>query len=519
VIISLATVFFRLGGLPLTGADEPRYARIAQEMWQAGKWVTPRLQDHPWLEKPPLYYWMTIPFYALAGVNETTARFGPALCALVAAWATCWAGAQLWSPLAGLLAGSILLTTIGFSVFARGASTDMPLAAFFTLALGLLAVRAAGKMRGRAKLLMAYIFLGLAALAKGPVALLLCAGVVVMYWALDERGGSVRGLFLLPGLVLAAAVAFPWFWLAFRENGYSFIAVYFVNHNFARYVSEVHHHAQPFYYYGPVLLGLFFPWTGWLAALAEHPPAKLRSWRTWDAAPLFVACWFLFPIVFFSLSASKLPGYILVSLPPLALLMGAASARWIEAKRSCSGVTAAAAWLHLLTSIAIASAFPIVMKVVYSEDWKQAIPIWAAVVFPAFFALYAARRGRWKSAMIATVAQGMIMVLALTQFAFPVIADHHSARGIATEAILARGNGEPLVTYGYFHHTLFYYTDYRIDAELKEPDELQVFALGHPRFLVVTEGRYLAEFDKLSGFACDLLAQQGKLCLLRVRHR
>src|SRR4030042_5222212 len=72
--VAACTLFLRLGGLPFLGADEPRYARIAEEMNQAGNWVTPLLEGHPWLEKPPLYYWITIPLYRVFGVSEAGAR-------------------------------------------------------------------------------------------------------------------------------------------------------------------------------------------------------------------------------------------------------------------------------------------------------------------------------------------------------------------------------------------------------------------------------------------------------------
>ncbi len=92
IAISLGSIFFRLGSLPLTGPDEPRYARIAQEMHDQGTWVTPTLEGKPWLEKPPLYYWLTIPFYSVFNSPETAARVAPALCALAAALAIFWLG-------------------------------------------------------------------------------------------------------------------------------------------------------------------------------------------------------------------------------------------------------------------------------------------------------------------------------------------------------------------------------------------------------------------------------------------
>ena len=92
IAISSGSLFFHLGSLPLTGADEPRYARIAQEMHERGAWITPELEGKPWLEKPPLYYWITSPLYSIFSSPETASRVGPALCALIAALAIFWVG-------------------------------------------------------------------------------------------------------------------------------------------------------------------------------------------------------------------------------------------------------------------------------------------------------------------------------------------------------------------------------------------------------------------------------------------
>ena len=97
ILISLCTLFFRLGSLPFLGSDEPRYARIAEEMSLQERWVTPILEGRPWLEKPPLYYWITIPIYRLFGVSETTARLGSALLSLIASWFILWMGAKIWT--------------------------------------------------------------------------------------------------------------------------------------------------------------------------------------------------------------------------------------------------------------------------------------------------------------------------------------------------------------------------------------------------------------------------------------
>src|SRR5262249_43732333 len=158
--------------------------------------------------------------------------------------------------------------------------------------------------------------------------------------------------------VIAGAVTLPWFVLAFRENGFAFISVFFINHNLMRYVSELHHHAEPFYYYIPVLLGLLFPWSGWLPLLAQGIlPWKSSPGREWNRAELLLACWFVFPLIFFSLSESKLAGYILPSLPAAALLLGS---RLSSLRRD--RLTAVALWFYLGLSVTIAAALVAVLQ-------------------------------------------------------------------------------------------------------------------------------------------------------------
>lgn len=516
VLTALGTLFFRLGALPFIGADECRYARIAEEMSRAGRWVTPLLQGYPWLEKPPLYYWITIPWYRILGVNETAARLGPAFCALLAAASILWLGSKLWSRMAGLLSGLILLTAIGFCAYGRSASTDMPITACFTVAFALLAAAVLRDGPALWKTWCAYVLLGMAALAKGPVAFVLAAGILILFWTLDEQGGSFGKLHILSGAAIATAVALPWHWLAFRENGFSFISIFFINHNLARYVTDVHHHEQPFYYFLPVLLGLFFPWSGWLPALLPRSlGSKLLAWRNWDRSTLFLVCWALFPLLFFSLSISKLPGYILPSLPPIALLLGRSMAELVE-EQGAGKKLRAARWFHLILSLGMAAAFPIIMQRNYGNAGRAGLVLAAAVLFPALVAFWFARRGKYHAAVQATVVQGLVLVLAVTQFGFPSLAAYHSTRAIAGQALAADAGGEPIVTYCFFQHTLYYYTDYRLGANITDPQSLTDFARRQARFLVVTEAPRVPDLERMPQLSVTPLGKQGKLRLLLI---
>jgi 4-amino-4-deoxy-L-arabinose transferase-like glycosyltransferase len=518
LLVSLGTIFFRLGSLPLIGADEPRYARIAQEMRQDHRLITPTLEFKPWLEKPPLYYWITIPFYSILGTTETAARLGPAVLGLISALAVFWLGAKLWSRLAGLMGASILLTAMGYVGFARGASTDMPMTACLTVALALLAAAAAEKDFAGWKVLLAYPLLGMSVLAKGPVAVILAAGTLVLFWLFDERGGSMRRWHVVSGLIITSAVSLPWFWLAFRQNGFAFIATFLVNHNLARYATDIHHHEEPFYYYLPVVLGLFFPWSAWLLLLVPRSIADgIRNWRSWNPATLFLLCWIVFPLIFFSLSLSKLSGYILPILPPLALLLGVGSSQMVTGE-NLPRMQIPAAWLYLLSCTGVAVATPLILKRSYGGAWQVGLPITAAVLVPALFGFYFGKRGRGSAAFTATLIQGLITILAVAHFAFPVLGEYHSTREVALQALAHDEDGKPIVTLFSFHHALHYYTGYRIAEDFTDLGSLLRFSASHPRLLVVTGAEHVPQIEQLHAFTIKFLGAQGTLRLLELIH-
>jgi 4-amino-4-deoxy-L-arabinose transferase-like glycosyltransferase len=514
LLLAGVSLFSGLGALPFLGADEPRYARIAQEMRASGEWVTPTLQARPWLEKPPLYYWISQPFLRLPLAAEIAARLGPALCGLVAALAIFWLGARLWGRPAGLLGGAIVLTSLGFAAFARGASTDMPMAACFTVAMALLAGHLPAR-QGRWRMTAASgVFLGLAVLAKGPVAVVLASAIVLLFWLLDEQGGSLRFSDAAAGLLACAAVSLPWFWLAFRENGFAFVSTFLINHNLARYVSDLHHHPAPFYYYFAVLPGLLFPWTGWLPALfASGAGTRLRRWSEWRRPTVYVACWILVPLLFFSLSRAKLPGYILPSLPPLALLLGRSIAELPQsaARRAQSAV----AWVVLLTSAAVSAALIVLFQTNYAGSWSIGAGLALPMLGAAAWAFRAARCGRWGGAVHATLLGSLAAIVAVSYLAAPVLARRHSTRDIARRLLAERAPGEDVATYRFFHHTLEYYTNYAMTGNLRDAEALRRFAASRSSFLLVAEAARLHELRSLAGCSTLQLGEQGKLRLLR----
>jgi 4-amino-4-deoxy-L-arabinose transferase-like glycosyltransferase len=317
--------FYGLGAFGLLGADEPRYAQVAREMFERRDWITPTLQGKPWLEKPALYYWQAMLAYSVFGVSDRTARMPAAVDAvfMIAAIYLFLRRFRPGSETNGALIAAGCVGTIGF---ARGASTDMPLAAM--LAIALLGWYAWYDTRKRLGLVVFYCFLAFATLAKGPVAIFFAGIILLIFVAVRRDWQAILGSLWIPVIVLFVAVALPWY-VAVQLRNPEFFRVFILEHNLGRFGQDLYHHRQPFWFYLPVLLLALMPWTIWfLLALAERlrliwsdrEKAVATQEGSWQ---VFLLIWLVVPVLFFSASHSKLPGYILPSIPAGALLVTA----------------------------------------------------------------------------------------------------------------------------------------------------------------------------------------------------
>jgi 4-amino-4-deoxy-L-arabinose transferase-like glycosyltransferase len=319
-------------GLGLVGADEPRYAQIAREMLTRHDYVTPVLWGHPWLEKPALYYWRAMFAFLEFGVHDWSARLPSASFAFILV-ALVYLHLRRFRAGSQLDAALITASCAGIVGFARGASTDMQLAAPFCI--GMLGWYAWYETDKKFWLFDLYFFVGVATLAKGPVAPLLAVLIIFTFAALRREWFLLRRTFWLPGVILYFAMVLPWY-IAVQRRNPDFLRIFFLEHNLERFATNRFMHQQPFWYYIPILLLALMPWSVIaMRALAEAVQLSIAEWRArltkhhyvghsrWgDAFPEFLVLWTLFPIIIFSLSHSKLPGYILPSIPPLTILTG-----------------------------------------------------------------------------------------------------------------------------------------------------------------------------------------------------
>lgn len=336
ILLMAATLYisyFRnLGVVGLVGPDEPRYAWIAREMVESHDWVTPRLYGQPWFEKPVLYYWSAGLCFKWFGVSETTARLPGAFFALIATLALAWLARRLygWETARWLLL--LLPTTVGMIGFSHAAATDMPFAAMLTVAmvfaatiLGLDGNRNSNRSRQTQLLaiLLFGFFLGLAVLAKGPAALILSGGPVLIWAAITKRWRDAFRCIHPFAIASFCLTALPWYVLCARRNP-EFLRVFIVEHNFKRFLTPEFQHIQPFWFYVPVILIAFVPWTLALLWSAVIGPLQLRKTVRNSDSTIFLLAWALFCVAFFSVSKSKLPGYVLPAIPAIGLLLARA---------------------------------------------------------------------------------------------------------------------------------------------------------------------------------------------------
>ncbi|MGH9342598.1 MAG: ArnT family glycosyltransferase, partial [Terriglobia bacterium] len=328
LLIAACLFFIGLGRLPLIEPDEGRNAEVAREMVVTHDWITPHYDGLPYLDKPVVLFWMIAAAFRAFGTSAGSARFPEALAALAAVLLAWMMGRRMFNERVGTLAGIILATSPLFFGFARTVIFDMPLTLFVTVSLFCFWLNR--RKNGLRLDALAFAAMGVGAITKGPVGFLLPLFTLLAYYALAGRFRELKKVHWGVGGLVFLAVALPWFIDVSLRNP-DFPKYAFWEESLLRFTTGARmHRSNGSLYYIPVYFAGFFPWSFFLFFAAWK---RIKAWRKLRGdehqAELFLLAWAAVIFVFFTLSRSKLPGYVLPALPPLSILAGKA---WQDAR-------------------------------------------------------------------------------------------------------------------------------------------------------------------------------------------
>jgi 4-amino-4-deoxy-L-arabinose transferase-like glycosyltransferase len=321
LVVLPAVLLYPCLAVPLFEPDESRYAEIPREMLERGEGVVPYLQGEPYLDKPPLLYWCVQACYWVFGIHIWAARLAPALAVHGCILATYLLGRRAVGERPAFWGALVLGLAPGFMTMARLLLLDGLLTLWTTLALLITFEALRGERLRWGWWLTAAASCGLGVLTKGPIALVLVLPPVVLYRRLGGPGCRVgrAGWAAFAGAVLA--VALPWY-VAMCARVPAFAREFFWEHNLHRFLAP-YAHQHGVWFYIPVLLAGLLPTTllavPLLRSLLSSAPETAQR-RTPELGFLLLAGGWC--VLFFTLSACKLPTYILPAFPPLALALG-----------------------------------------------------------------------------------------------------------------------------------------------------------------------------------------------------
>ncbi|MEB0010657.1 glycosyltransferase family 39 protein [Glaciimonas sp. Gout2] len=401
---------YMLGARTLVPSDEGRYAEMAREMVATGDWITLRLNGIKYFEKPPLQTWMNALTFQVFGLGEWQARLWTGLCGLLGVVLVAYTGRKVFSERIGFFAALVLGSSFLWAGLGHINTLDMGLAAMMTLSLSglLLAQRTdATAAQQRNWMLVCWAGMALSVLSKGLIGILIPGAVLVLYTVFSRDWAIWKRLHLLKGLILFFVIATPWFVLITLKNP-EFPQFFFIHEQFQRFTSKIHHRYGPPYYFVPILLLGIIPWLGVLFQSLWNG-AHERNAASGFQPKKMLLIWTLFIFVFFSISDSKLPSYILPIFPSLALLIACHLDR---ASNKAINASALVLLIPGLVGVALAWKIPSLAKDAFSAPLMAAHVPWvfaASVIacIGAVAALLLSRRQKeW--AIVALAASGFV---------------------------------------------------------------------------------------------------------------
>lgn len=499
VLLCLVLFFLFLGNRPLWDVDEGMHAATSKDMILSGDWITPQLNGENFYDKPVLFNWLVAISFLVFGFTEFAARLPAAVLGTGSVLVTYFLGRRLFSPTVGFLGGVILATGVEFIILSRVVVHDIALTLFVTLALTFFYLGFTDTSCRKSVWLLFYAALGLAVLAKGPIGVLLPGLIIFLFLVIKRRLNIIRDMHLGWGILIFLAVAAPWYVLIMLKNN-DYAAYFFIQQNLAYFFSGESRHPRPFYYYFPIIMGGFFPWSLFLPAALFR--ALRRGFGKIEDATLFLMLWFGAVFLFFSTASSKLSTYILPLFPAISLLT---AALWRDLWVAPTQEGARRGILYPLGLLLVTALSAMVYMLVNPLDelaLRYGIPpasitilgLTMVVLSGLVFFFFIIRRH--KSAFAAITGMVVVGLLSFILLIVPYINPYRSTKGLAAKLDTLLPQGEKLTFVHRLQDSALFYTD-RKATILRRPKDIRDYLASDERVFCVIRKRY---FDILESY-------------------
>ncbi|MEO8567216.1 MAG: glycosyltransferase family 39 protein [Betaproteobacteria bacterium] len=486
--------------------DEGRYAEIPRELVTSGDWLTPRLDGIKYFEKPALQYWLTAAAYEAFGIHQWTARLWPALAGFAGVLFIGYVGLRLGGPRLGLYSAAALGGCIWYVLNAHILTLDSGLTLWMSVGFGALLVAQRSASTGREQrgwMLIAWSALALAVLSKGLIGVVLPGASLFVYSLLTRDWTVWRRLHLSGGLLLFALIAAPWF-IAVSLANPEFFRFFFIHEHFERFLTNEHHREGAWWYFIPIFAAGILPWLTvvvWTAPRMWSGPVADSNGFSWQR---YALVWSAFIFVFFTMSSSKLPSYILPIFPALALLIGAELATLPE--RTLFWLTLPLVVATGVCMLAIAFGFETIAQH-FADERQPLAPLlaygrWltaacAVALTGGLASLWWLKAGKRAAAVLA-VALTTLLAALLVLTGHDELADSRSAAPILSRVISQHGPiaaGVPFYSVKMYDQTLPWYLG-RTVTPVAYLDELAMGLAIEPDKAVATLGEWKQRWDR-----------------------
>jgi 4-amino-4-deoxy-L-arabinose transferase-like glycosyltransferase len=526
VLLALAGVFFFFGAgkIAFLGPDEPRYSEVAREMFVSGDYISTRLCGCLWFEKPVLFYWLAAASYHLFGVSEFAARFASGFAATVTTLSLYFSLSRIISRQFARLASFALMTCGIFIAYSHAATPDMALTMAMTIAIlsGCLATKSKGRME-TGLMVLCFAAMGLGMLAKGLVGIVLVVAILLTYFAIAGRLRFLRWRNLLVWISAFFVVAAVWYLPVTLKHGWQFINEFFIEHHFKRYLTNTYGHPQPVYFFLFIAIAGVLPWTFFLLSATSRIRSLKPRTSELDSLLTLAWVWLFIPLIFFSISGSKLPGYLLPVFPALAIILGAELERFLNGERT--RLLKTGAWLTALFMVMVTGGFIWYLN-------KQEVRFQGGqiifFVLPLLFAglcVWAMLQAKRREAIACIAAVILSIVVGGSTLLFPKLNDEISLKKLSLEAAAALRPDEKIGFYILKEFAPVFYAEGRVVCGMGEGDVLNALREDklvppleiYPSLIFITRERWIDGLMKDQRFAVEFIARQDDFYAFRVQ--